>query len=263
MKQCVFTKCLQHKYPSILKQAKFNSMPQNDYFVIFRDLIITVLFFIFTGAATSFAQVATSDDRVCWHADWELRLEDFQGDTLVGDVEKMRKYGMEAAISISILCEMDIPATQSGRERNVEKTYFVPVLNRKTSVMLKGGESELDIQANLFHIAEIWARWARHQMVSAREKLEGFGGQSMYYIVVRDEMNRLRKEMSTAYLKDVIVQARPEALTEWTTMIMKMLEDSSEFGITDDDCRRVLSGVPADPDYIPAPLPQSEVFTEK
>lgn len=238
-------------------------MKLNDNCSIIRYRVITVLFFLLVGTKTIFGQIATANERVCWNADWELSLEDFQGDTLAGDVEKMRKYGMEAAISISILCEMDIPATKSGRERDLEITYFVPILNRKTSVMLLGGESELDIQVNLFHIAEIWARWARHQMVTARKKLEGFGGQSMYYIVVRDEMNRLRKEMGTAYLKDVVVLARPEALAEWTTMIKDMLDDSFEFGTTDADCRRVMSGGPIVPDYIPAPLPQSEVFTEK
>jgi hypothetical protein len=190
---------------------------------------------------------------IFWQPGIKITYSDYKGLPQKQIEELMDKYGFSASASVGIWSVLDIPKKKKDRYKKFEKVYFAPAFERTTSYAKTDDTLQISMQNIYLDICEIWARWAREQLTKIQDSTKATGTLSIMYTTVKQEMNEKRLAMYRSYFKDVFVDKKVGALTNWRNLIDKWLIETKGWATRPEECYRLMTGKPIEEGYIMAP----------
>jgi hypothetical protein len=206
----------------------------------------------------------TSDaNYVFWQPEVEILPEDYQGKPNSAIDALMEQYGFSASASVGIWSILDIPKKKKDRYKKIEKVYFAPAFSKAMSYTKSSDPQQIAMQNLYLDICEIWTRWARKELNHLQTSSNSTGMLTIMYSTVKQQMDKQRLEMYQAYFKDVFIDKKSGAFSEWQTKIKAELEATTSWMTTPEECKRLISRKPIEPDYREAPMVVGPLFNER
>lgn len=190
---------------------------------------------------------------IFWQPGLKITYQDYRGSSQKQMDELMDKYGFSATAYVGIWSILDIPKKRKDRYKKYEKVYFAPAFERTTSYTRTNDSLQIFMQNTFLDICEIWARWAREQLTRIQDSTKATGTLSIMYMTVKQEMNYKRLAMYRSYFKDVFIDKKDGAFTDWRKLIDRWLNDTQKWATKPEECFRFMTGKPIEVGYIMAP----------
>lgn len=195
-----------------------------------------------------------TETHIFWKNGRSLSYKDFQGD---GSYYGRSKYlcdslNMCYMAFVGVYTVLDIPKKEKDRGRFLEKPYFVPMFDKTTSYII-GENDSIGIQKQqiIFDIYELSARYARKELDRYKKEMgSAYGTISIMFSTVADNLEKFRQALVDEYTKDVYIQQRNNAYSEWRLLVDDKLEESKEYATTTEDYHRAYIKEPIDKKYI-------------
>lgn len=215
--------------------------------------VLTLILFV---GPTCFGQttfITEDSTHIFWQPTVKLSYNDFKGDTTVKLMDFFRKYNLTASASVGVWSILDVPKKKKDRGKKLEKVYFAPAFDKKGSVAISTDTMQIAIQAIYFDICELTARLARKQLKALQDTMKGYGTLYIMYSTITKDMEEKRQKMNVSFTKEVIVEKKEGAYESWRKFYDEMLEKTKEWTTTPEECYRLLTGKPIEPDYEKSP----------
>jgi hypothetical protein len=215
----------------------------------------TLILILFTRL-TCFGQTTfiTEDSaHIFWQPSAKLSYKDFKGTPSVRVMNMFRKYNMNASASVGIWSVLDVPKRKKDRGKKLEKVYFAPAFDKRGSSAISPDTMQIAIQAVYFDICEFASRLARRDYKALQDTMKGYGTLYIMFSTIEKDMQEEYDKMIGTYTKEVIVDNRPGAYESWRKFYDEMLEKTKEWATKPEECYRLLTGKPIDPDYEKSP----------
>ena len=190
---------------------------------------------------------------IFWQPNLKITYNDYKCDTTKERIKDMKQYGYYASASIGIWSVLDIPKKKKDRYKKFEKVYFAPAFERTTSAAIKNDSLQIAMQNILLDINEICARWARRELNSWKERTNATGAISLRYLCVKKQMIKKSEKMRNGFIKQAFIQKKDSAFLKWRLTIDSILNETSKWATTPEECYRLMTGKPIEKDYIMAP----------
>ena len=191
----------------------------------------------------------SNETHIFWQPDIKITKNDYQGKPTIRGDEIMDEYGITSSASVGI----DIPKKKKDRYRKFEKVYFAPAFEKTTSYIRTDDSLQIEMQNLYFDICEVWARWARKELQSLQDKMQGTGTLSIFYLTIEEDMQESRISTFRAYFKDVFIDKIDGAFEKWKKEIDETLEKTKIWATKPEECYRLMTRKPIEKDYIMAP----------
>lgn len=207
---------------------------------------------------------STSDSiHIFWQPSTKITKDDYLGQPTSQVDKMMDEYGFTASASVGIWSVLDIPKKKRDRIKKFEKVYFAPAFEKTTSYIRTNDSIQIEMQNLYFDICELWARWARKELKTLQDTTNAAGTLSIFYMTVKEDMNKNRISMFRAYFKEVFIDKAEGAFEKWRNELDKELERTKMWATTPEECHRLLIQKPIEKGYIMAPTIMGPLFMEK
>jgi hypothetical protein len=227
-------------------------------------LIIVTFLVLVSQSVIGQNNYQTSDEtHIFWQPNTKITKDDYQGQPTSQVDNMMDEYGFTASASVGIWSVLDIPKKKKDRYKKFEKVYFAPAFEKTTSYIRTNDSIQIEMQNLYFDICEVWARWARKELKALQDSTKATGTLSIFYMTVKEDMNKNRISMYRAYFKEVFIDKSNGAFEKWRKEIDKALEETIMWATTPDECFRLLTQKPIEDGYIMAPTLVGPLFNEK
>jgi hypothetical protein len=130
---------------------------------------------------------------------------------------------------------------------------MAPVFCKSCSYLLSEDAVELEVYRLLFDVAELSARGARKGLIESQRQMNINHVNTMFLTTIKNIWEtQMRATWSSIYL-EVLIQKKENAFAEWRILIDELLETHKDYSTQPDDIKRLILGVPIEPDYVQAP----------
>lgn len=184
-----------------------------------------------------------------WTKDAKIVHADFNGKPTEQLKRLNKEIGLQASAQIVLQSILDVPKKKKNRGRLLEKVYVAPFFVKNTSVAMTQDEKELDKQRLYFDMGEAVARTMRKDIEHIQDSTRSYGTMWILYSSIRDYYCTEFKRMFDAYTYEVFVEKKEGAFEKWRELIDKRLTELSSYATKEQDCHRLLTEQPIDPDY--------------
>jgi hypothetical protein len=211
------------------------------------QLILTTL----TISTTAFGQGLKTEDQNLkgWTKDTRITYADFKGKP----GERMKKLnkeeGLQASAQVGLKSILDVPKRKRDRGRLLEKVYVAPFFIKGTSVTMTKDENELDKQRLYFDMAELSARMMRKEIAHLKDSAKTYGTVWIMFSSIKDYYCSEFGRMLNDYTYEVFVEKKEGAYEKWRNYIDGELSVTEKYMTQKEDCHRLLTNLPIDPDY--------------
>lgn len=184
-----------------------------------------------------------------WTMETKIVYADFKGKPTDQFKRLNKEAGLQASAQIGLKSILDVPKRKRDRGRLLEKVYVAPFLIKTTSITMTKDESELDKQRLYFDMGEVYARMMRKDLEHIQDSTKAYGTMWILYSSIKDFYCAAFGEMFNDYTYEVFVEKKPGAYEKWRALIDKKLLELEKYATKKEDCHRLLTGLPIDPDY--------------
>ncbi len=130
---------------------------------------------------------------------------------------------------------------------------MAPVFCKSCSCLLSENAVELQVYRLLFDVAELSARGARKELIETQSQININNVNTMFLTTIKNKWEtRMRATWSTIY-QEVLIQKKENAYSEWRTLMDELLAPHQDYSTPPDDIKRLILGVPIEPDNEQAP----------
>lgn len=184
-----------------------------------------------------------------WTADQKLVYADFKGKPSSNFLKLNKEKGLQASAQVGLKSILDVPKRKRDRGKLLEKVYVAPFFVKNMSVTMTKDESELDKQRLYFDMAEVHARMMRREIEHLQDSTKAYGTLWIYYSSIKDYYCSELRKMFDDYTYEVFVEKKEGAYQQWREYVDRGLEQYEKYATKKEDCHRLLTEVPIDPDY--------------
>lgn len=218
-----------------------------------QSLTTIIVYLIILNCYGQVIDSTSSNTHIFWQPELKLTYNDYKGQPTKKIEEMMQQYNFSAAASVGIWSILDTPKNKRDRYKKFEKVYFAPAFEKTTSFAKTNDTLQIEMQNLYFDICEIWARWARKELRKLQDSTQAIGTLTIFYMTVKEDMNKHRVQMYRSYFKDVFIDKTKGAFNKWRLDIDKILEETKEWATTRKECYRLMTKKPIEKGYIQAP----------
>jgi len=184
-----------------------------------------------------------------WTKETKIVYADFRGKPN-DKIKKLNKEaGLQASAQVGLKSILDVPKRKRDRGRLLEKVYVAPFFIKSSSVSFTKDEQELDKQRIYFDMAEVYARMMRKDIEHIQDSTKAYGTLWILYSSIKDFYCSEFGRMFNDYTYEVFVEKKEGAFEKWRELIDKGLRELEQYTTKKEDCHRLLTGLPIDPDY--------------
>ena len=195
-----------------------------------------------------------------WRPNVKLTFDMFQGEPSDSDyVSKLKTLHIYHTFSDGFWSALDVPKTKRGwRKGMVEKYYFCAAMDKSESFFIVQDSTELKYAQLLWDICEVSTRISRRNLadyvnlVTEGNKKKVNGAISIQYMTCLNDGKQFGKEATRALFDEVIMPHDEDAYLKYRNKIDELLEELQEYATTEEEIKRLTSGIPDD-GYILAP----------
>jgi hypothetical protein len=213
-----------------------------------KNLFIALLAIISIRAS---GQIYKTEDQNLkgWTKEAKISHADFRGKP--GETLKRlnKEAGLQASAQVGLKSVLDVPKRKKDRGRLLEKVYVAPFFIKTTSVAMTKDEGELDKQRLYFDMGELYARMMRRDINHIQDSTKAYGTIWIMYTNIKNHYCVEFGKMFDDYTYEVLVEKTPGAYDKWRELINKGLSELEEYATRKEDCHRLLTGSPIDPEY--------------
>ena len=224
-----------------------------------------VLIILFSGTyAFSQTNYSTKDSvHIFWQPNVKLTNNDYQGSPDSKTEEILNKYGINVSASVGIWSVLDVPKKKKDRYKYFEKVYFAPAFDKTTSYTKTSDTLQIAMESIYFDMCEYWARMARQNLASLLDTMKDIGTISIWYMTVKNDIDKRRLNMFKNYFNDVYVNKTDSSFIQWKNLINKLLNQTEKWTTKPEECYRLMSKTPIEKNYIMAPNVVGDLSKDK
>jgi hypothetical protein len=219
--------------------------------------MIFILISIVISSTKAQNQVQTEDkSNLYWQPDVKIDFSHFQSESDTDCIKYSEKYGLKMSPNIQLKGIVDIPNSHLSKKikkrTGDDKLYLAPVFCKHCSCILSNDSFELVVCQLFFDVAEMCARGARKELFETQAQMNINNVNTMFFTTVKNRWDeRMRGTWASIY-KDVLIQKKDSAYTEWRKLVDELLEANKDFSTQPNELKRLILGKPIEQDYIQA-----------
>lgn len=200
---------------------------------------------------TTYGQALKTEDQNLkgWTKEARINYADFRGKPTEQLKRLNREEGLQASAQVGLKSILDVPKRKRDQGRLLEKVYVAPFFIKVTSVTMTKDEIELDKQRLYFDMGEVFARMMRREIAHIQDSTKAYGTIWALYASIKDYYCSEFGKMFNDYTYEVFVEKKEGAYQQWRTLIDKGLAESEAYATKKEDCHRLLTNLPIDPEY--------------
>lgn len=184
-----------------------------------------------------------------WTKETKIVYADFKGKPNDQFKRLNKEVGLQASAQVGLKSILDVPKKKRDRGRLLEKVYVAPFFIKTSSVTLTKDEKELDKQRLYFDMAESFARIMRREIEHIADSAKTYGTTWIMYSSIKNYYCSELGRMFNDYTYEVFVEKKEGAYEKWRALIDKALSETDTFATKKEDCHRLLTNLPIDPEY--------------
>ena len=213
-----------------------------------KNLLLSLLTVI---SVTATGQTSKTEDQNLkgWTKETKIVYADFKGKPTDQLKRLNREAGLQASAQVGLKSILDVPKKKRDRGRLLEKVYVAPFFIKTTSVTMTRDEKELDKQRLYFDMGEVHARMMRRDIEHIQDSTKAYGTIWIMYSSIKDYYCTEFGKMFDDYTYEVFVEKKEGAYEKWRELIDKGLSELEKYATKKEDCSRLLTGLPIDPEY--------------
>lgn len=212
-----------------------------------------------------------------WREDAKITNDMFYGDSLSMSMDKYREYNFKSVISIGFWSALDVPQKKKDWKIKEEQYYFCAAVDKTESCLLEQSEMGLKHAQVLWDICELATREARKSLSNIVNKMDSIGFHtkmtpigikvykhdtqnrikstgliSMFYMTAVNDGKEFGKDLTTDFVRDVVIAKNDSMYYEYRKTIDNMLNTTKEYATSEQEIKRLMTDTPPQ-GYIPAP----------
>lgn len=233
-------------------------------------LIIISLLTLVTAAYTQNESLETIDRYIFWEPDIVITAEDYKGEGHFDEKEYLEEMGSHISPCIGLWSIIDVPEKISNRGEFLEKVYFVPFFDKNCSFFITNDSLQISYSDIYLDMAEVCARRARRNLQHLSDTISSRFDKPLYGTLYFNYSNADKfeqeylKRMYYTFTKEVLKEKIEGAYQKWRKLLAGILKETEEWATTPDDCYRMVSQKPIEPNYImPELIPGPDHASEK
>lgn len=213
-----------------------------------KNLLLTLLTLI---SITASGQALKTEDQNLkgWTKETKILYVDFKGKPTDQFKRLNKEAGLQASAQVGLQSILDVPKKKRDRGRLLEKVYVAPFFIKTTSVTMTKDEKELDKQRLYFDMGEVYARMMRRDIEHIQDSSKAYGTIWIMYASIKDYYCMQFGKMFNDYTHEVFVEKNDGAFEKWRARIDEGLNKLEKYATKKEDCHRLLTGLPIDPEY--------------
>jgi hypothetical protein len=216
--------------------------------VMAKNLLLAVLIVI---SVSALGQTLKTEDTNLkgWTSETKIDYTDFKSKPTEQFKRLNKEAGLQASAQVGLKSILDVPKRKRDRGRLLEKVYVAPFFIKTTSVAMTRDEKELDKQRLYFDMGEVHARMMRRDIEHIQDSSKAYGTIWIMYSSIKDYYCTEFGRMFNDYTYEVFVEKEEGAFEKWRELIDKGLRELEKYATKKEDCHRLLTGLPIDPEY--------------
>lgn len=211
--------------------------------------LIACIFIIIS--ANSFAQHLKTEDPNLkgWTKETKIVYADFKGKPTEKLKRLSKEAGLQASAQVGLKSILDVPKKKRDRGRLLERVYVAPFFIKTASVAMTRDEKELDKQRIYFDMGELHARMMRKEIEHIQDSSKTYGTLWTLYATIKDHYCIAFGKMFNDYTYEMFVEKKAGTFEKWRGLIDQQLAALEKYATKPEDCHRLLTGLPIDPEY--------------
>ncbi|HEY0656591.1 MAG TPA: hypothetical protein VGD65_25835 [Chryseosolibacter sp.] len=184
-----------------------------------------------------------------WTKETRIVYADFKGKPTDQLKRLNKEVGLQASAQVGLQSVLDVPKKKRDRGRLLEKAYVAPFFIKASSATMTRDEKELDKQRLYFDMAEVHARMMRRDIEHLQDSSKAYGTLWIMYSSIKEYYCIELGKMFNDYTYEVMMEKKEGAFQKWKALINEGLTALDKYATTKEDCHRLITGVPIDPQY--------------
>ena len=228
-----------------------------------RILIHIILILNFSIASFAQSDSTRNETHIFWSNTHQIQMEDFRDTTRsIKNLTNWKDYNLCWGAYTGLFSGLDVPKKKKDKRKKNEAIYFAPAFELNTSYRLTSDSLDFLKQLIVFDMYEIAARKCRIELDSIYNANPSIGIKGIFFKSVEADVQEQLEMMVRGYTKEVYIQQKEGAYSEWRTLIDEFLEETKEYRTTAEDRIRFITGKPIIKGYIKSKKVIGNMFEE-